>query len=341
MLWTHDSSHFLAFAGVLAGCLQEIKAEACAFKRAAYATSTKKTYRSQIKSFYTFCLKFGLIPIPATQETLCLYMTFLSRSLSSNSIPGYMNVIRIIHLEAGYENPLERNWELKLLHRGIARLIGVPPKQKLPISVEILVKISRTLTNLPSDIAFWAACLVVFFGFMRKSTLLPFPDALAMGKFISRGDISNFTLSSFLVSVKHSKTIQFGQRIHTLPFVACPDVRICPVRALLKHFGVSPLSMSAPLFNYVVGLGEVNFSHSFFVKRLRKALLGVGENPKEISCHSFRRGVATLAYMAGLLAADIKLRGDWASNAYEKYLCVSTDMALVSAKMLVNFASSV
>jgi integrase len=340
MFGTYVLLYILAFAGVLAGSLQELKLEASVYKQATYADSTKKTYRSQIKSFYTFCLKYGLIPIPASQETLCLYMTFLVRSLSANSIPGYMNVIRIIHMEAGYANPLDKNWELKLLHRGITRLIGVPPKQKLPISVEILLKISRTLSNLPSDIAFWACCVIAFFGFMRKSTLLPLPDALASGKFIARSDVSNFSLSSFFVTIKHSKTIQFGQRVHVLPFVACPDTRICPVRGLLRHFGVSPLPKTAPLFNYVVGSGEVNFSHAFFVKRLRKALLDIGENPKEISCHSFRRGGATLAYMAGLSAADIKLRGDWASSAYERYLCVSNDMALVSARKLVYFAST-
>ena len=191
------------------------------------------------------------------------------------------------------------------------------------------------------DIAFWAACLFVFYGFMHKSTLIPSPDSWSLGKFISRGDVSRFTLSSFLITVKNSKTIQFGQRVHTLPFVACPDIRICPVRALLKHLGISPLPVTALLFNYVIASGQINFSHAFFVKRLRKCLLDIGENPKDISCHSFRRGGATLAFMAGLSAADIKLCGDWASNAYEKYLFVSDEIALRSAHSLVSFAAQI
>ena len=340
MFGTYVLFYILAFAGVLAGSLQELKLEASAYKQAAYADSTKKTYRSQIKSYFAFCIKFGLVPIPASQETLCYYMTFLSRSLSSSSIPGYMNVIRIIHLEAGYTNPLDKNWELKLLHRGILRLLGVPPKQKLPISVEMLLKMSRAIANHPADYAFWAACLIAFFGFMRKSTLIPSTDAWSLGKYIARCDVSCFTLSSFLITVKNSKTIQFGQRVHTLPFVSCVDSRICPVRALLKHLGASPLPLTAPLFDYLVGSAQINFSHSFFVKRLRKCLIEVGESPKDISCHSFRRGGATLAFMAGLSAADIKLRGDWASNAYEKYLCVSNEHALRSAQTLVSFAAT-
>jgi hypothetical protein len=42
--------------------------------------------------------------------------------------------------------------------------------------------------------------------------------------------------------------------------------------------------------------------------------------------------------MAGLSAADIKLRGDWASSAYERYLTVSNEMALSSATAMSNFA---
>ena len=38
--------------------------------------------------------------------------------------------------------------------------------------------------------------------------------------------------------------------------------------------------------------------------------------------------------MVGLSATDIKLRGDWRSNAFEQYLCVSKSTALHSAKSL-------
>jgi hypothetical protein len=174
-------------------------------------------------------------------------MSFLARSLNPASILGYMNVIRILHVESGFENPLQNNWELKLLHRGIARMLGVPPKQKLPITIEILLDISRSVGDHPSDVAFWCACLLAFYGFMRKSTLIPMPDALARGKYISRGDVKNFTLSSFTLSVRHSKTIQFGQKVHVLPFVQCVDARLCPVRALLRHLGFSRLACDTPL----------------------------------------------------------------------------------------------
>ena len=109
----------------------------------------------------------------------------------------------------------------------------------------------------------------------------------------------------------------------TLPYVTCEETRLCPVRALLKHMGTSKLSPAKPLFNYVTSGVEVGFTHAFFVKRLKAGLLSTGHRASEISCHSFRRGGATLGFSIGMSAIDIKLRGDWRSNAYERYLVVS------------------
>ena len=121
--------------------MERLKFEARGFKRSAFADATKKTYRSHLSSYLKFCQKFKQIPIPASQETLVGYVVYLARRLLPSSIPGYLNIIRLIHVDAGLTNPLEGNMELKLLKRGISRQKGVPPRQKLPITVQILVKI--------------------------------------------------------------------------------------------------------------------------------------------------------------------------------------------------------
>jgi hypothetical protein len=244
-----------------------------------------------------------------------------------------------MHLEAGFQNPLANNWEVSSIQKGIARLLGKPPKQKSPITVNILLDLFLTLENHAADSAFWAACLIAFFGFMRKSTLLPTSDLLLAGKFIARQDVVELTLSSFYVVVKHSKTIQFGQRLLTLPYVSSTDSRLCPVRALLKHLGSSKLPKQSPLFNYCASGVEMPFTQSFFVKRLKLGLTPTGNRASEVSCHSFRRGGATLAFAMGMSAIDIKLRGDWRSNAFEKYLVVSPSDCLKSVKSLTAGAA--
>ena len=196
------------------------------------------------------------------------------------------------------------------------------------------------MENTPADTAFWVVCLVSFYGFLRKSTVLPSHDLLNVGKFIARSDLIELTLDSFSLIIRQSKTIQFGQRQLILPFVASPDHRLCPVKAMLKHLGMSRLRSSCPLFDFVEAGVQKSFTHSLFVGRLKTGLRSVGRQASDISCHSFRRGGATLGFALGLSAIDIKLRGDWRSNAYEKYLVVSPDINVHSVRTLTMGAAA-
>ena len=136
----------------------QLKTEAQAYKRTAFALSTQRTYKSQLRCYLEFCLEYKCSPLPVEQETLISYIAFLARKLQASSIPNYLNVIRLLHLEAGFNNPLAGNFEVNLIKKGINRQLGVPPKQKEPITLCILRKIHVLLdVSKPSDLAFWAA----------------------------------------------------------------------------------------------------------------------------------------------------------------------------------------
>jgi hypothetical protein len=83
------------------------------------AETTKSAYRSQLNAFLRFCLHFALTPVPSQQETLRCYVAFLARSLNPSSIPGYLNVVRLLHLNAGLVNPLKDNLELLCSGEGL------------------------------------------------------------------------------------------------------------------------------------------------------------------------------------------------------------------------------
>jgi hypothetical protein len=196
------------------GNLQSLKDEARGYKSKAYALSTQKTYRSQIKRYLQFCIDYKCCPVPASQETLLCYVTFLARKLNPVSIPNYLNVVRILHLEAGLANPLEGNFELDLLKRGIKREKGVPVCQKAPITVEVLLKMYGVLDfTLPSDLSFWAAALLAFFGFLRKSSVLPVKANFDPKTTLLRSDVLELGIESFVILVRFSKVIQFGQKV--------------------------------------------------------------------------------------------------------------------------------
>jgi hypothetical protein len=154
--------------GVLGDELGSLRSEAASFRSAVFSESTKKTYKSQASSYMKFCLNFGLIPIPASQETLVTYCSYLARSLSASSLPGYLNVVRLMHIEAGFANPFLNNWEISSIQKGISRSLGKPPRQKSPITVRVLLDLFRTLGSSSFESAFWAACMVAFYGFLMK-----------------------------------------------------------------------------------------------------------------------------------------------------------------------------
>jgi hypothetical protein len=309
--------------------------EARGYKRKSYALSTQKTYRSQLRKYLQFCLDFKCNPLPVSQQTLLCYTAFLARSLSASSIPNYLNVVRLLHVEAGLDNPLESNFELSMLKRGIRREKGVPPAQKAPITVELLRLMYLKLDLCkPADLAFWAVALVSFLGFLRKSSVLPVASKFDEKCTLLHDDVEDLNLSYFVLVLRHSKVIQFGQKVLKLPYASCVELPLCPVRALLSHFGASSLGGRRPLFNFMCAGKERFMTQSGFVSRLKTVLAKVGVDSTCYSAHSFRRGGASYAFSLGLSPLQIKLRGDWGSDAYERYIFFSSGATVAVAESL-------
>jgi hypothetical protein len=309
--------------------LEVLSREARAFKSQAFADSTKRSYRTHLFTYLRFCFYYELCPVPVKQETLNCYIAHLARTHAPTSISVYLNIVRILHVELGFDNPLLFNYELNMIRCGVLRVKGVPPKQKAPMTVQILLRLDANLDlSLTSERAFWCALLVGFFGLLRKSSLIPASKLIVSSKRLNRVDVSRVCLGSFFLTCAHSKTNQFGQRLHVIPFAACDDRRICPVFALLSHLGASVLPAMSPLFNYVLSGQEVSFSHAMFVKRLKLGISRCGLDDSQISCHSLRRGGATFLFECGVSPEQIKLRGDWKSECYQKYLVITPASAL-------------
>ena len=147
--------------------------EVLKFRKQAYASSTKTTYKSQLRAYLIFCAYYGYQPLPASTITLSRYAAFLARSLSISSIPAYLNIVRILHLEHGLEDPTKNNFHLATTLRGIRRCKGQTVSQKKPMTPDMLLAIKEHL-NLtdPAHANFWAVCLVGFFGLLRKANML-------------------------------------------------------------------------------------------------------------------------------------------------------------------------
>lgn len=255
------------------------------------------------------------------------YIAFLSRRLAFSSIRQYLNAVRLLHLDAGFPNPLEGNWYVSSVLKGVRRVKGDTCNAKLPISIDILRGIFLRLNILSSfDRTFWAACVVGFFSFFRKSNLLiQSVNKFDPSRHLCASDVQ-FTPEGAVLIVRWSKVIQFRERVLRIPLPRISDSPLCPSMALLRMMLDLPHgSNSVPLFRFWENTHSPLTQAQFTVK-LHSCLKAMGVDPRKYSGHSFRRGGATFALQCGLPVDLIKIQGDWNSNAYERYLQPSLDM---------------
>ena len=287
-----------------------------------FASSTNRTYMAQRLAYFQFCTEVNISPLPLSQTDLGRYIAYLSRRLCFSSVRQYLNVVRILHLEAGLPNPLENNWYVKSILSGVKRVKGNAVKQKLPITFDILMGIFTKLELTASfDRCFWSACLVAFFSFFRKSNLLVQSlSAFDPSRHLCATD-AKFEPKGVVLTVRWSKVIQFRERLLHVPLPHIPKSPFCPSTALLTLLLDCPVpGEPTPLFRYRSNRNIFVLTQDTFIRKLHVCLRELGYEARDFSGHSFRRGGASFGLQCGLSPDLIKLQGDWNSNAYERYL---------------------
>ena len=186
----------------------------------------------------------------------------------------------------------------------------------------------------------WAAMLVAFFCLLRKDNIaVAKADNFNTRLNLCRKDVQ-VKGGDVLVTLRHTKTIQLGDRVHTVVAHGIPghvlDVKAAVVCAL-EVGGVNSVQASGddPAFAYVQNGVMVPLTHKVFVDVLKHCLSVIGVNPAKYSGHSFRRGGATFALKRGVDPLYIKWVGDWKSNCYELYLdrCTPESMTALPRAM--------
>lgn len=289
------------------------------YRAANFAESTKRAYKTHRKMYYEFCSNVGVQPVPASTNTIVQYAAFLARRLKPASVRQYLNIIRVLHLECNLPNPLHDNWFLKSTLTGMERLLGTPERRRTPVHPLLLLEINGFLDFTKIfDIMFWAACLVMFFGLLRKSNLFPNSTSQYNGnhQFI-RSDFSLSQDGSIYAIVKHTKTNQFQKRSFELKFLPCEHI-LSPVKAITNAFDKVRLPKEAPAF--VSSAAGTPMTGSEFNSRFKELVSRSGFDATTYSSHSFRRGGASWALQCGVPGEVVQLLGDWKSDCYKKYL---------------------
>ncbi|KAL9972505.1 hypothetical protein ACROYT_G018824 [Oculina patagonica] len=302
----------------------------------AYAPGTLRNLRSQWKSYLSFCSTFGLLPLPASPQTISSYAVFLACFTSSyQTILNKLNGVRLFHLLQNTPCTALDSFEVSLTKKELKRVLGLATHQKSPITPALLLQFKSHLDlTTPADAAIWCLFTVAFFSFLRKSNLtVSSPSSFDPTRHLCRDDIK-FTSHGAVLRIKWTKTLQHKDRLLLVPLPRIPGSALCPVSASVQYFTLVPAPDSAPFFS-IPSHGSLRpLTHDVFSKAIKSHISSIGLSPSNFSPHSFRRGGATFAFQAGVPERLIQRHGDWRSDAYRRYLSLSLTQRTVVADLM-------
>ncbi|CAH1777690.1 unnamed protein product [Owenia fusiformis] len=321
--------------------IKELKKQANHNMMSAYNSKTWQNLYTQWRTFLLFCVYYNMAFLPVQTDTILIYMQFLSRTFKSvSSILNYVNGIKVLHLLHELPFPLlNREFQYKLLYKGLQRNNLHTVKRALPITPEILTQIFGSL-DLTSDLesTFWFLILTLTFLFARAGNIIPYTTStFENNKHLLQQDIFKQDSDGLIFLIKHSKTNQAAQRILTLPVLAKESSPLNIVSAFNHKNSFHKYKKTSPAFLYSKNGKLITFTRQKFVKILRNKLRNLGYNPSFHSGHSCRRGGASWAFNANVTGEAIKAHGDWASQCYLRYIELNIASKLaVSQRMLAQ-----
>ena len=333
---------FFATPGVKAtSALKQLDAELADLRRKAYAPSTYRGYHSNIKTFLAFCSTHDLQPVPASPLTICRYITFLARDKALSTIQQYLSSVRLLHLELGYNHPYQDSYSVSSLLKGVKRVKGQSSAYKLPLSIKQIHSMHTHLdiASMPG-LQLWCVINLCFYGLLRiGSVTVPNKQSWDSSKILTRGDIT-ITNDGCILKFRHTKTIQYGERVFEAAIPRLPGTPHCPTSLLMAFLlKAGSLPDSSPALAYLTPGGkEATITPAEARKGFKHLLSCIGLSTKDHNTHSLRRSGASHLLSAGVDLSVIRCLGDWKSDAIFRYLQPDCESKIKLSKQ--GFAST-
>lgn len=267
--------------------LDELRQEAKRLVEPPHARETRRRYAREARVFREFCEAIGAVALPASDETVVLYLAHLKREgRTAGGIDSALTAVSTWHKAAGHDSPRSR-LAVQVARENIRREIGTAPQKKAPLRVEVLRAAVEAID--PSTLLGKrdrAILLLGFAGAFRRSELagLDVPDVI-------------FCDEGARVKVRRGKTDQTGRgRVKAIPHDA-PGNPVAALRAWLDATN----RKDGPLFLHVDRWGnqhEGRLDGGSIARIVKRRLRAAGlseDDVRRYSGHSMRHGLATEA----------------------------------------------
>ena len=280
---------------------------------AAQSENTKKAYAHSWRVFGSWCEDAGRAPLPATPETLRLFVSWClrSRGYRLETVRTHLAAVKDRHLRRRLACPVDES--VRVLMRSAARRLRERPAGAAALEPDLLRRLCVACLADGSAVALRdrAILLLGFAGAFRRS------EVAAM----SLDDV-RFVPKGLEVALWRTKTDQEGGGRFVGLFRGDLEAT-CPVRALrawLRLRGSAP----GPLFLRVGHTGVVGtcgLSGEAVNKSLKRWLRVLGVDDAGLSAHSLRAGFVTAAGVRGASAlAIMKRTGHKTVQMVQRYL---------------------
>jgi integrase len=257
---------------------------------ASRSVETRRSYASAWGSFDTWSTDHGLTALPASGESVALYLASLaSHGRKSGTIARTLTAIVQYHRDRGLPSPGD-DPVVRRVVRGIRRQFGSRQVPKSALRREDVLAMVATCREDVRGLRDRAILLLGFATGLRRSELVA----------VEVEHVA-FDADGMTLLIPRSKTDPFakGRRLRVR---AGPDTGGCPVVALRAWLTVASVA-SGPIFRAVSRSGTVgrNALHPRVVERVvKRAAHVVGLNPRDVAAHSLRSGFATNAAEHGI-----------------------------------------
>lgn len=293
----------------------------------AWADNTVKARKSQWKKYLVFCADRLLVGLPADTLTVARFLTYLARTLKYSTIDNYLSSVIVLHKYHGHDGGFRETFYIKLVLKGLRRILGDTPRQMIALSPEQLQLMSLYVDDRDGYMsACWAAIILCFRSLLRKSNVLPTSKALDP-HIIRRRDVRFYTWG-LVLNVYSTKTIQFRERKLEIPIFTVESSPLCAVTLLKRHWDRFPATPDSPLFMKPAKDGTGALMYSNVLDALKRLVKKIGLDSSNTGLHSLRRSGATFLCRIGVPLSDIKCVGDWRSLAVLEYLVTPLEKKL-------------
>jgi integrase len=258
------------------------------YVRASKSANTVRGYASDWRHFGRWCELNGVSALPASPESVALYIAECADRLKVGSLLRRLNAICEAHKALGLESPT-RAALVKNVIKGIRRTKGMAPAQKTPTLIEdIRAMVDATDAGL-IGLRDRALILLGFASACRRSELVGLDVAdCAFGR------------DGLTITMRRSKTDQdaIGRKVGIV-YGSSPDT--CPVRNLQTWIEQAPIA-GGLLFRSVNrhgGVQRTGLCGNDVARIVKKLAKRGGLDAAGFSGHSLRSGHCTAAVIGG------------------------------------------